>query len=373
MIIKNACVFTEECIFEKNDIFIDGQIFIDKNNDLHKDIIDVEGYYAIPGLIDIHFHGAVGYDFCDGSEEAIQAIAEYELKNGITTICPATMTLGFDKLSQISKVSSTYKNINGAELIGINMEGPFISEGKNGAQNIKYINKPDISMFKELQQLSNGLYKLVTIAPEIEGAMEFIKELANEIVISIGHTTSDYNTAMEAFKNGAKQVTHLYNGMVNPSHREPSVVGASFDSDKVMVELIGDGVHIHPSVIRSTFKSFGDERIILISDSIRATGLSDGKYELGGQEVEVKDKKATLVNSKTIAGSVTNLMDCLRYLVKEVGLPIESAIKTATINPARAINIYDKYGSISIGKYANLVLLDKDLNIINVIHKGKIY
>ena len=374
MIIKNSYVFTEEGKFEREDIFINGEFFSDNIlNTKDQEIIDGQGYYAIPGLIDIHFHGANGYDFCDGTEEAIKAIAEYEFKNGITTICPATMTLGLDKLAEISKAAANYNNHCGAELIGINMEGPFISESKKGAQDSKYIKSPDIDDFRELQNLSEGLYKLVTIAPELDGTMEFIKELKDEVAISIGHTSANYSVAMKAFENGAKQVTHLYNAMTSFSHREPGIVGAAFDNDNVMVELICDGVHVHPSIIRSTFKTFGEDRIILISDSMRATGLSDGKYELGGQKVQVNGNKATLINGGAIAGSVTNLMDCFRYAVKEVCIRLESVIKAATKNPAKAIDIYDKYGSISSGKYANLILLDKDLNIIKIIYKGKLY
>lgn len=374
MIIKNSYVFTEEGKFEREDIFINGEFFSDNIlNTKDQEIIDGQGYYAIPGLIDIHFHGANGYDFCDGTEEAIKAIADYELKNGITTICPATMTLGLDKLAEISKAAANYNNHCGAELIGINMEGPFISESKKGAQDSKYIKSPDIDDFRELQNLSEGLYKLVTIAPELDGTMEFIKELKDEVAISIGHTSANYSVAMKAFENGAKQVTHLYNAMTSFSHREPGIVGAAFDNDNVMVELICDGVHVHPSIIRSTFKTFGEDRIILISDSMRATGLSDGKYELGGQKVQVNGNKATLINGGAIAGSVTNLMDCFRYAVKEACIPLESVIKAATKNPAKAIDIYDKYGSISSGKYANLILLDKDLNIIKIIYKGKLY
>lgn len=374
MIIKNSYVFTEEGKFEREDIFINGEFFSDNIlNTKDQEIIDGQGYYAIPGLIDIHFHGANGYDFCDGTEEAIKAIADYELKNGITTICPATMTLGLDKLAEISKAAANYNNHCGAELIGINMEGPFISESKKGAQDSKYIKSPDIDDFRELQNLSEGLYKLVTIAPELDGTMEFIKELKDEVAISIGHTSANYSVAMKAFESGAKQVTHLYNAMTSFSHREPGIVGAAFDNDNVMVELICDGVHVHPSIIRSTFKTFGEDRVILISDSIRASGLSDGEYELGGQKVQVNGNKATLINGGAIAGSVTNLMDCFRYAVKEACIPLESVIKAATKNPAKAIDIYDKYGSISSGKYANLILLDKDLNIIKIIYKGKLY
>lgn len=374
MIIKNINIYTENNEFKVGNIYIDGNYVKEvKVEDSKKDIeANNEEYYVIPGLIDVHFHGCVGYDFCDGNHEAIEKIAKYQLKNGITSIVPATMTLSEEELMKISLSASTYENKYGAELIGINMEGPFISQAKKGAQNSKYIENPNIETFKKLQEASNGMYKIVAIAPEEEGAMEFIESLKDEVVVSIAHTNATYETTKLALDKGAKHVNHLYNAMPVYSHREPGVIGATCDDEKCMVELICDGVHIHPCAIRTTFKMFGDSRIVLISDSMMATGMCDGEYTLGGQDVKVVGNKAVIVENGAIAGSVTNLMDCIRYAVKEVKIPLESAIKCATENPARAIGIYDKYGSIEAGKYANLVILDKDLNIVKVIIKGEV-
>lgn len=374
MIIKNAKVFMPAGKFEKKNIYIENDTFTEvseKNEQADEVCLDASGLFAIPGLTDIHFHGCAGYDFCDGTEEAIQAIADYELANGITNIVPATMTYGEDKLTEIALAAKAHDNKEGAALLGINMEGPFISMAKKGAQNPAYIHTPDVDMFRRLQEVSGGLFKLVDIAPEEENSMEFIEALKDEVGISIAHTTADYETACQAFEKGARQVTHLYNAMPPFSHRAPGVIGAAYDHSHVRVELICDGIHIHPSVVRATFQLFSDDRVILISDSMMATGLEDGDYSLGGQAVKVTGPLATLSDG-TIAGSATNLFNCLRTAVLKMNIPLESAVKAAAVNSAKAVNIYDHHGSIEKGKAADLLLLDKDLQLVHVIHNGKL-
>lgn len=366
MIIKNANVFGEDYKFNKRDINIENDLIVDSASD--SEIVDATDLYAIPGLIDVHIHGSVGYDFCDATQEAIKSMANYLGKNGITAFCPTSMTLSDERLEKIYLNASKYKNEEGSIVCGINMEGPFVSEAKKGAQNGAYLQNASVELFDRLNDISNNLVKLVTLAPELDGAMEFIENIKNRVSVSLGHTTADYNTALKAFEKGASHVTHLYNAMLPFSHRDPAVIGAARDSG-AMVELISDGVHIHPSVVRATYKMFTDDNIILISDSMMAAGMEDGKYELGGQEVNVHGNKATLVDG-TIAGSVTNLMKCMKKAVS-FGISLESAIKTATINPAKSINEHKVMGSISIGKFANIVLLDKDLNIKSVYIKGK--
>ena len=377
MIIKNAKVYKEEGSFTPQDIAINGELFIDAADQQVEivntgvEILNAAGLMAIPGLTDIHFHGCVNYDLCDGTIEAIEAIAEYELENGITSICPATMTMSEETLTQIAEAIAAYKSHQGADLVGINMEGPFLSREKKGAQNERYLKVPDLALYRKLQNITNNLIKLVDIAPEEPNALEFIRAVKNEAVVSIAHTTADYETALEAIKAGASHITHLYNAMPPYSHRAPGVVGAASDSPSCMVELICDGVHIHPAVVRNTFRIFGGDRVVLISDSMRAAGLGNGESSLGGQQVFVNGKKATLKDG-TVAGSVSNLMDCVRVCVKEMEIPLEQAIKSAAVNSAKAIGIYDKYGSITPGKYANVVLLDDDLNIKVIIKKGKL-
>ncbi|HEX3078052.1 MAG TPA: N-acetylglucosamine-6-phosphate deacetylase [Lachnospiraceae bacterium] len=371
MVIRNAFVYTEEGHFEKKDLFIKEKFFTDEI-DTQGNIIDAEGHYAIPGLTDIHFHGCVGYDFCDGTYEAIEAIAKYQAKHGVTTICPASMTLPEGVLSKILKVAATYESKEGAILCGVNLEGPFLSLGKKGAQNERYLTKPDYDLYKKLQETSCGLIKLVDVAPEEEGAMEFIQKVSKEVIVSIAHTMADYDCALEAFEHGANHVTHLYNAMQPLSHRAPGVIGAAMDTPGCNVELICDGIHVHPSVVRATLKMFGEERIILVSDSMMAAGMPNGRYTLGGQEVEVNDRKATLVTDGAIAGSATNLMECLKNVVN-MGIPLQTAVKCAAVNPAKAIGIFNRYGSIRAGKIANVVLLDGGLNVRKVILNGKVF
>lgn len=369
MQIKNVKVFTEEKQFQQGEIVIADGVFA---KEADGEVIDGEGCYAIPGMVDVHFHGCVGYDFCDGTEEAIAEIAKYEAAQGVTTIVPATMTLPEETLMEISKIAGNYKATEGADLAGINMEGPFISPGKKGAQASTHIVKPDIAMFRRLQEAANGLYRLVDIAPEVDGAMEFIEELKEEVNISFAHTLADYDIAKKGYDLGANHATHLYNAMPPFSHRAPGVIGAAHDSAHCMVELITDGVHIHPSVVRTTFDMFGDDRVVLISDSMRATGMPDGEYTLGGQAVQVRGNRATLVEGGALAGSVTNLADCMRVAVKEMQIPLESAVAAATMNPAKSVGLYDKYGSITEGKVGNVVLLREDLSLKAVIQNGRV-
>lgn len=369
MKVKNAKIYLPGGEFITGDIAIENDRF---SNYADGDAIDATGLYAIPGLVDLHFHGCVGHDFCDGTHEAIAAIAAYEAKNGITAICPATMTYPEDKLDGICKTAAAYQSGDDcAALVGINMEGPFISLEKKGAQNPEFVRAPSLEMFERLQKSADGLVKLLDIAPEEPGAMELISALANEVGISVAHTTADYDIASEAYRRGARQATHLFNAMPPFSHRAPGVVGAAFDAPHCRVELICDGVHIHPSVVRAVFKMFGSDRVLLISDSMMATGLPDGEYSLGGQAVTVCGDRATL-HDGTIAGSATNLMDCMRRAVLEMDIPLEKAVRCATANPAKAIGVYGERGSIEPGKIADLVLLDESLQIVHVILRGKV-
>ena len=369
MIIKNGKVFKEQGEFVTGDVYIEDGLIAESGSG---DVIDATGLYVIPGLTDVHFHGCVGYDFCDGTEEAIQAMADYELSNGVTTICPASMTFSEEKLSGIFATAAAYKSDKGAQLVGINMEGPFISMEKKGAQNGEFIHRPDADMFLRLQDAAKGLVKLVDIAPEVDGAMDCIGKISGQVAVSIAHTTADFDTASAAFDAGARQVTHLYNAMPPFAHRAPGVIGAACDRDNVLVELITDGVHSHPCTVRTTFKMFGDDRIVMISDSMMATGLEDGSYSLGGQDVTVCGNKATLTKEGNIAGSVTNLMNCIRTAVLKMGIPLASAVKCAAVNPAKSIGVFGKYGSLTPGKVANVVLLDEGLEIRKVIKDGRV-
>ncbi len=382
MQIKNAEVFTLERGFAVKDVYIQDGYFTEagKYSQAEEKVLDGSGCYLIPGLVDVHFHGCVGEDFSDGTREGLEAIGRYELKNGITSICPASMTLSEEVLCIAAANAAAYAkkhnqpgNVEkvkpGARLCGIHLEGPFISAEKKGAQNPKYIQKPDINMFYRIQEAGEGLVKLITLAPEEEGTEDFLKELADKVHISVGHTASDYETAYRAFEMGADHVTHFFNGMSGFSHRAPGVFGASYDAKHVMTELICDGVHVDASAVRVMFGLFGEERIVLISDSIRAAGMPDGAYTLGGLPVTLNGKLAVLEDG-TIAGSAANLMDCVRTAVR-MGIPLETAVRAAAYNAAKSIGEEKVRGSIEAGKYGDCVLLRKeDLSIQAVILGG---
>ena len=314
MIIKNIKIYTEDKTFSKGTVTIkDGRfmkVALDAKDDGGAEcenldetaandaeaggqVIDGDGAYAIPGLIDLHFHGCMGYDFCDGTKEAIRAIAEYEASVGVTGISPATMTLPVEELTRILEVAADYKKTEEtkdapiADLLGINMEGPFISIEKKGAQDERNIISCNEDICQQFLAASEGLVKFVGIAPERNKEfLSFISHMKDKVNISLAHTNADYDTAKAAFDAGADHAVHLYNAMPAFTHRMPGVVGAVSDSPHVNAELICDGVHIHPSVVRATFKMMGKDRMILISDSMRATGMPDGRYLLGGLEVD---------------------------------------------------------------------------------------
>ncbi|MDD6160013.1 MAG: N-acetylglucosamine-6-phosphate deacetylase, partial [Oscillospiraceae bacterium] len=332
------------------------------------------GCYVIPGLVDVHFHGCVGEDFSDASPEGLQRIADYELSEGVTYICPAGMTLPEDQLTAVCRNTAAHraKHPGGAEVVGLHLEGPFFCHAKRGAQNADYLHAPDVPMLRRLQEAAEGCVRMVSVAPEEPGGIDFVREAAGMgITVSVGHTVADYETASAAFRAGATHVTHLYNGMPSIHHRAPAVIGAAFDAPGVQPELICDGIHIHGSVVRMTFQIFGAERMILISDSLRATGMPEGQYDLGGQKIEVHGNRATIVgHPETLAGSVTSLMGCLRHAVA-FGIPLKDAVRAATYNPARSIGIDDRAGTLDVGKEASFVLLNKeDLSIRAIVFKG---
>ena len=336
------------------------------------EVVDGGGAYAIPGLIDIHFHGCMGADVCDNDPEALRTIAEYEASIGVTTICPATMTLPSEELKKILATAASYTNEQGAHLVGLNMEGPFISIAKKGAQDERNIIPCDAALFNEFQDAAKGLIKFIGVAPEmgLERTLDFIRKVKDNVSVSLAHTNAPYADAKAAFDAGACHAVHLFNAMPAFTHREPGVVGAVFDSEmKPTAELICDGVHIHPAVIRTTFKILGDDRVVLISDAMSASGMPDGNYELGGSPVIVVDGAARTPGG-ALAGSTTNVYQCVKNCVS-FGIPFESAVKAATANPARVIGRQDEIGSIAKGKRADLLVLDDDMNIEMVIIGGK--
>lgn len=367
--ITNARVFAGDA-FEQRDLLVEAGRIVDELSSTECEIIDARGGYAIPGLVDVHSHGAVGYDFCDGTHEAIDAICRYQASRGVTAYCPATMTYPEEKLTAIARCAAEHRDADdAAALVGINMEGPYISPCKVGAQNPAYVQAPDIAMFRRLQEAAGGLFRIVDIAPEEPSAIDFIKAEGDKVRISIAHTCATYDEAHAAFQAGAKHVTHLFNAMPPLAHREPGVIGAAVDAGATP-EIIADGVHIHPAAVRAAFKLFGDDNMILISDSMMATGLDDGEYSLGGQAVTVRGNRATL-HDGTLAGSATDLMGCLRVAVRDMGIPLVAAVKAASCNPARALGLSDERGSLEAGRIADIVVLDENLDITHVVLRGR--
>ena len=369
MIITNGAVFCDDGVFRKMDIEAqDGEI-TRIGPDLPRkgqEVIDAQNDYVVPGLVDIHTHGAMGADFTDGTPEAIEKISKFLLKNGVTSFLGTTMTLPKERIISICKTARPYVNAiipDKATLRGIYLEGPFFSKERRGAQNEAYLAEPDLSMLKQFSDASGDAVRVIAVAPELSGAFDFIKTASQMYTVSIAHSAADYDIANEAFSLGANHVTHIFNGMNPFNHRQSGIIGAAFDCG-AYVELISDGVHVDSSVVRVAFKLFGDDKVCLISDSMRACGLTDGQYDLGGQLVTVTGRTAT-IGSNSLAGSVTTLTDCMRRAV-EFGIPLTAALKAATINPAKSVGLSD-IGSLTVGKRADILVLNQDLLIEHIV------
>ena len=371
MILKNGFVFTQNG-FEKRDLQINGLHRIAAEiSSSDPQVFDVSGCYVVPGFIDIHTHGAVGCDFCDADVDGLKQIATYLKSCGITSFCPTSMTLPADRLQKIFQTASELMDAPApasARIAGINMEGPFISASKRGAQKEDYIKNPDSAMFFSLFHGCQDRIKFVTLAPELFGSLDFITAVKDTVSVSLGHSAADFETAAAAFSHGADHVTHLFNGMEPMLHRDPGIAGAAADacstSANVFVEVICDGIHIHPSMIRNTFRLFGEDHMILISDSMRACGMKDGIYELGGQKVKKSDCRATLTDG-TLAGSVTNLFSCFQNAVS-FGIPLTAALKAVTINPAKSLHMEHEIGQLLPGMEADVLVLSEDLKLMHV-------
>ncbi len=367
MIIKNATVYGGDFEPFKTDITIDGEI-IKSLAPTDSDGEDFEGCVALPGFIDIHIHGCNMADATDGNADSVAKMSKWLATKGVTSFCPTTMTLPEAYLVEcFGYAGSTMGKEEGAYIHGINMEGPFISHAKKGAQAGEHIIKPSFEMLKKLNDLCP--VKLVDVAPEVEGAMEFIKKAKDVCTVSLAHTAADYATGIEAISSGASHATHLYNAMNCLTSREAGMVGAVMDSKDVMAELICDGVHICPATLRITFAILGEDRTVVISDALMAAGMPDGEYMLGGQKV-YKKSDARLADG-TLAGSVTNLFDEFHNLLS-FGIPLKQALKSVSINPAKAIGADKTTGSIEENKFADLLITDADFKEIKAVFiKGK--
>lgn len=369
MRIYNAKVFDPDGGFAGGEVIISGDRFAQADEGGGR--MDAGGCYAIPGLVDIHLHGCAGHDFSDADAAGIDAMAAYQAANGVTAILPTTMTLPEDALAAACVRIAQAGSQAGAQIAGIHLEGPFVSPNRLGAQNPDHVRRPDAALVRRLQDAAGGLVRLLALAPEMEGALGVIAALRGEITCSIAHTEADYEAARAALEAGANHVTHLYNAMPPLLHREPGVIGAAAERADCYAEIICDGVHIHPGAVRAALKLFGEEHLVFVSDSMMATGMGDGDFELGGLPVRVSGREARLAQGGALAGSVTNLMGCLRTAVREVGLSLHTAVKCASTNPAKSVGLFAERGSIAPGKYADLVLLDEALEIRQVFLRGK--
>lgn len=369
---KNALIYTENFRFERGSFSVKDGKFCDVMGEAKDDALDLGGAKVIPGLIDIHTHGNSGSDFSDGDYDGYVRMARYYASRGVTSFAATTLTVPYEQIEAAcacAKKLHTQRPSGAATLRGVHMEGPFFCTAKRGAQNAAHLKAPDFDAFCRINEVSGGLVKLIAIAPELDGAEKFIEKASRICTVSLGHTEADYDTARRAFDAGARELTHLYNAMPGLHHRDPGPIAAGFEDNRVSAELIGDGEHVHPAIIRLAFRMFGAERTVLISDSLRCCGMPDGEYELGGQRTFLQNGVARLADG-TLAGSATDLFECMCRVIS-FGVPECDAIRASTYNPARQIGCLNEVGSIADGKCADFVICDDGLNARQVFVAGK--
>ena len=374
MFYKNARIFTGDFKFHTGAFEVkDGRFGKILPENVPEDAVDLGGATVIPGLIEVHSHGNSGYDFSDGSYEGLCEMAKFYLSCGVTSFAPASMTLPYDVLA---KAFATAKKLREeapegcAILRGIHMEGPYFSYKKRGAQNADYLKNPDFEGFKKLYEDCGGLVRIADVAPELPGAIDFVKQAKELCTVSIAHTDCTYDDAKAAIDAGVTHLTHLYNAMPGIHHRNPGVIPAGAENENVRAEIICDGLHIHPASVRLAFTIFGGERMIIVSDSGRCAGQPDGtRFDIGGQFATVIDGVAKL-DDGTIACSASNMWACLHNVVSW-NIPEEDAVRAATYNPACAIGVQDEVGSIETGKIADFVVCDSTYTGKRVFLAGK--
>lgn len=368
-VFKNASVLLPDLTFATTDVVLeDGVIASVGKTDLPG--TDLSGHYLIPGLVDIHTHGAGGGDHLDGDPDATAAICKRMAQVGTTTVLSTIMTQSRENML---KAAENTKNCAakdlGAKIRGIYLEGPFFSEAYKGAQHPMYLIDPEDKLIDDLQAASGNMVKILSMAPEKNGALEFIKN-RTDVRIFAGHTAADYDTAAAAFDAGACGLTHTFNGMTPLHHRKPGVLAAAMERDGVFCECICDGFHVHPAMVTLLYRQVGAERFCMISDSLRPAGLPDGEYTSGGQPVTVKNGKAHLADG-TIAGSTACLLEEVKNLVNWGVCDLAHAVYAASAVPAKAAGLYDEVGSIEPGKAADLLVLNDDLSLTAVYIGGK--
>ena len=361
-IFRNACVFSGNG-FTKKDIAVENGLFAEPYSG---EEIDLSGKKIIPGLVDTHSHGNSGADFSDGDYDGLKTMAAFYASNGVTSFAPTSMTLPYDTLEKAFSTAVRYCNEydgSASRIAGIHMEGPYFSYRKRGAQNADYLKNPDYDGFFDLYNRCGGLIKTVDIAPELPGAVEFTEKVCGQCIVGVAHTDASYTDAKNVFDAGASRLVHLFNAMPGIHHRNPGVIGAASENGNVTAELICDGLHVSPSAVRMAFKLFPG-RLCLISDSLRCAGMPDGTYQLGGQDVILKNNEARLTEGN-LAGSVANLFACMKNAI-EFGINESDAINAATVIPAASIGMDKVIGSIENGKFADFLVCDENLNLEQV-------
>lgn len=340
-------------------------------------IVDCSSNPVIPGMIDIHVHGAGGADFMDATPEAFDTVARSLAKEGTTSYLATTMTNPTERIHETLCNIANYREFSyetgKAEMLGIHLEGPFINVAQKGAQPAASIKSPDIGLFDEWQESAKGAIRIVTYAPELDTDHIFSKGLQERGIIgSMGHTDATYEEANQAIDEGVTHATHLFNGMKGLHHREPGVVGAALLNEEVHVEVIPDGYHFHPDLLKVVLKMKGLERILVITDGIRAKGMPDGEYDLGGSNVVVRCGKCMLEDGTSLAGSIVTMNDARRNMAEWLGLTLPELAQITSLNQARRLGIDEKKGSIAIGKDADIVILNEDGEVVLTLCKGKI-
>ena len=371
-LIQNGIVITpQETLREHNLILNNSQIEAIGIGDTSADsIIDAKGCYVVPGFIDVHVHGAAGYDTMDATAEAIQGMGAFYAKHGVTSYYPTTMTMPApDIQAALENVERCPQPTNGAQHLGVHVEGPYLNLKYKGAQPPGYFRNPSPAEYG--QWLETGVCKLITVAPEIEGGMQIVQELtALGVEFAIGHSAATYDEAVKAFDAGVRQVTHVFNGMVGLHHREPGALAAILTDDRVDAQLIADGIHVHPGMIRMLIRAKGAEHVMLITDAIQAAGLSDGDYSLGGQQVTVTEGIARIA-SGALAGSTLTMDKAIRNMMSFTDLPLHKVIGMASTVPARSMRLPNK-GKLVAGYDADVVLLNRDLDVMMTIVGGRV-
>ncbi|WP_257984457.1 N-acetylglucosamine-6-phosphate deacetylase [Neobacillus cucumis] len=381
ILLKDIKIYSDDRVIEKGYIKIQNQKIIgigtvdELTNENDFEIIQVPAsFQAVPGFIDVHIHGVNGADVMDATKEALETMASALPKEGTTSFLATTITQEVDQIEKAlinaGQFMEEQPEQGKAEVMGIHLEGPFVNAKKAGAQPLPYIIDPNLQLFKQWQKLSNNTIKLVTMAPEQRGGLELIRYLKeNGIIASIGHTDATYEQVDEAITAGVNHVTHLFNQMRGMHHREPGVAGAAFLRKELKVEIIVDGVHVHPLMVNLAYQNKKSEGLILITDSMRAKCLKNGLYDLGGQEVTVKDGKAVLSDG-TLAGSILKLGHAVKNMITYTGCSLEDAVKMASVNPAKQLNVFDRKGSLAVGKDADIVILDHNMEVFMTLCRG---